>query len=284
MLYVALTRARDRLILTAPKHKGTAFDLLKPILEEKFSIQEIDSTKETSFSSAPNISEPTQIPKILLLNRVRSNSLDLPITALTEYARCPQQFYYHYIAGNIGFTSGKTHYSAEIGSLTHKALEKNFSQAEQLKFYSPNLPNAVRDEAINLATKFNQTSIYDSVRQGTWEYHLKLKLGHLNLNGYADLVGEDFILDIKTDQERHPEVYRLQLWAYATAAKKLQAHIAYLRHDHLHTFNADALASIGQEALTISQAIADHQYSPIPSLSNCKFCQYQEICEASILA
>jgi ATP-dependent helicase/nuclease subunit A len=284
LLYVALTRARDRLILTAPKDKGNAFDLLKPILEEKFSIQEIDSTKETYFSQSVTISEPTQIPKIILLNRVRSNSLDLPITALTEYARCPQQFYYHYIAGNIGFTSGKTHYSAEIGSLTHKALEKDFSQAEQLKFFSPNLPNAVREEAINLATKFNQTSIYDSVRQGIWECHLKLKLGHLNFNGYADLVGEDFILDIKTDQERHPEVYRLQLWAYATAAKKQQAHIAYLRHDHLHTFSADDLQVIGQEALTISQAIADQQYSPAPSPSNCQFCQYQEICEASIVS
>ena len=263
LLYVALTRARDRLILTAPKPKGNAFDLLKPTLEEKFDIQEIDSTKETCFSQSPIVSEPTQIPKIILLNRVRSNSLDLPITALTEYARCPQQFYYHYITGNIGFTSGKTHHSAEIGSLTHKALEKNFSQAEQLKFYSPNLPNVVRDEAIDLATKFNQASIYDLVRQGTWEYHLKLKLGHLNLNGYADLVGEDFILDIKTDQEIQPEVYRLQLWAYATAAKKQQAHIAYLRHDYLYTFNADALAVIAQEALTISQAISgsnEHLY------------------------
>jgi len=47
-----------------------------------------------------------------------------------------------------------------------------------------------------------------------WEVPVSLQLEGLTLAGYADLVGEDFVLDFKTDKAVVPEHYEVQLWAY----------------------------------------------------------------------
>ena len=116
--------------------------------------------------------------------------------------------------------------------------------------YAPNLTDENVQTAFELAQSFQTDSAYQQYRSDSfdWEQSVSLRVGGLTLNGKIDLVGDDFVLDFKTDQTIHPEHHQFQLWAYSKAAGKSSAHLAYLRHNHLHSFEADDLARIEAEA------------------------------------
>ena len=137
---------------------------------------------------------------------------------------------------------------------------------------------AARD-ALDLAESFRTLPIYSSVREGHWEQFLSFRFGSIRLNGSADLIGDDFILDIKTDQEIDPQEHRFQIWAYAKAAKKSQAYIAYLRHKQLVPFSKEDLQTISQEAEELIMAIKNKNFMPMPSQKVCPYCPYGDICD-----
>lgn len=281
LLYVAFTRARDRLIVTAPKPSGSGLTLLEPGFDEHCAVQPIPFKPERLMPLEPVVPPVRPIAGGVLIAPVHADDLDLPVTALTTYARCPHQFQRNYIDGHPGFTLGISQQAAAIGSLTHRALAQNLSSLEELQPYTTGLTPEQVQEALHLAEQFRRSPMYATVRQGSWETALHLNLGSLRLNGAADLVGDDFVLDIKTDREMHPDDHRFQLWAYATATQKSTAHIAYLRHNRLYTFSASALQSITHEAHQIAEAIAQGHYTPTPSPQVCTYCPYQEICDAA---
>ncbi|ANV85832.1 hypothetical protein AWQ21_14975 (plasmid) [Picosynechococcus sp. PCC 7003] len=287
VLYVALTRARDRLILTTPQQKGGGFDLLQPGLED-FPIKGIDPDLYPPAESWWKGDEPleSQAAPELLLEPSQSNGLELPITALTTYARCPKKFYFEHIIRHPGLREGESHYGAAIGSLTHIALEKDYKTVEQLDFHNqdPKLPLEKVQEALDLAQAFRTDPVFATFQEGEKEVTLELSQNKLVLNGRADLIGADFVLDIKTDSKPNPIEHRFQLWAYARAAGKPQAHIAYLRQRQLHTFHPTDLEDINQEAHTLMQQIAQRDYTPKPDPEHCVYCPYNQICEAGQLA
>jgi len=92
------------------------------------------------------------------------------------------------------------------------------------------------------------------------------------------LLGQDWVLDFKTDQEMTPQHHRFQLWAYAKATERSYAHIAYLRHDYLHTFSTANLAATNHEAQTLVQHILAEHYPTVSSPANCRWCPYGEFC------
>lgn len=279
LLYVALTRARDRLILTAAEPKGHGLNLLQPGLEGNCPIHPIpfDLGRLLSLASVSPILPPP--PDRLLLHPIRSGSMELPVTALTIYAHCPKQFRLKFLDGHPGLQTGYSNHGAEVGRLTHKALERNISNLEDLQPYSLASSVEYLQDALDLAEQFRRSPTFTSVRHGSWEYPLQLKKGPLIFNGLADLVGDTFVLDIKTDREMHPQDHRFQLWAYSTATQKNTAHIAYLRHNTLHTFTPADLESIAQETEEMVGAIAQGDYTPKPSSRACAYCPYAEICE-----
>jgi ATP-dependent helicase/nuclease subunit A len=282
LLYVALTRARDRLILTAPQTKGLGLDLLQPGIIGNFEIQTISYEPErlTAFvAPLPPVSE-TIAP--LLLNPIHAKGLRLPVTALTDYARCPKRFNYAHIQGHPGLTTGTTNFARELGILTHTALEKKITQLDRLQSYQPELPTDKIAEALTLADRFRTLSTYATVQTGNWEKPLQFQRSGITFTGKADLVGADFVLDIKTDQEFDPQEHRFQLWAYAHSLDKSQAHIAYLRHDRLHTFTSQDLANIAIEAENLITQLGDRRIDPTPSVANCSICPYSVICESSV--
>jgi len=283
LLYVALTRSRDRLILTAQNEKGSGLDLLKVGIEGNFAIQSIKY--DLNNLSLPPLQDPL-IPSLenlaLLLNRVES-SLHLPVTALTEYSRCPKRFKYRYIDGHPGITSGTNSYATEVGVLTHKALERQIKEVEKLSPYAKDIPIEKVEEALALANKFRNSSIYSSVQNGEWEVDLEFQQKMIFLKGKGDLVGDDFVLDIKTEQEFDPEEHRFQLWAYAKSTSKPKAYIAYLRQGLLHSFSNKDLENITQEADRLITAIEQRVFEPTPSAKSCKYCPYASICSELLI-
>lgn len=283
LLYVALTRARDRLILTAPQTKGLSLDLLQPGIIGNFEVQTIPYEPErisAFISLLPPVSE-TIVP--LLLNPIHAKGLRLPVTALTDYARCPKRFDYAHMEGHPGLATGTTNFARELGTLTHIALEKNLTHLERLQAYAPELPADKIAEAITLADRFRTSSTYATVQTGNWEKPLQFQRSGITFTGKADLVGADFVLDIKTDQEFDPQEHRFQLWAYAYSFDKPQAHIAYLRHDRLHTFTSQDLANIAIEAENLITQLGDRRFNPTPSIAHCSICPYSVICTGSMI-
>ncbi|MEB3227071.1 MAG: UvrD-helicase domain-containing protein [Synechocystis sp.] len=285
LLYVAATRAGDRLIFTTGQgDRGlNLWQLLQVGLQGEFSPQEIvyqpDSLSHLNPSDPPLPELPSQ-----MLTQPVFGGLQLPVTALADYARCPKQFDYKHIKGHPGETIKTGQFGREIGILTHRILAQNIKVIT--KVFAPDLslpPDKIK-EAFTLAEQFRNHPNFAAVQSGQWERFLSLKLGKIRFNGLADLVGQDFVLDNKTEQEVNPQEHRFQLWAYATATHKSQAYIAYLRHNQLFHFSQDNLQVIAQEANQLITAIATKEFEPTPSVKACQYCPYTDICEQAVFS
>ena len=168
-----------------------------------------------------------------------------------------------------------------IGTLTHKALELGIDSIEALAKHAPDLPEENVQTAFNLAQSFQSDSAYQQYRldEVAQEQSVSLQFGGLTLNGKVDLVGDDFVLDFKTDQVIHPEHHQFQLWAYSKATGKSSAHLAYLRRNYLHSFEADDLASIEEQAESLIQRLMSGDFVATASEQSCKICPFSECCE-----
>ena len=281
VLYVALTRARDYLILSAAEpYKG---ELNR--LQRGLSAAEIP-TFTTPYTAAKALPPVPQIPAIpkdlppLLLDPVGAGLSELPVTALTDYARCPQRFKLRFIDGHPGIGEGLA-YGMQIGTLVHTALEHNITQPQDLMpFAEGDWSQEVFDEAIALARRFFQLPMYQHLRQSAIakERQISFKLDRLTFNGVIDLVGNDWVLDYKSDRAIEPQAHRFQLWAYATALQQPQAHIVYLRHDRIHTFTKADLAKIAPKAEALARQIERGNYTATPTLEKCAYCPYLAFC------
>ena len=282
VLYVAMTRVRDQLILTAPSTTGTSLDLLLPGLELQPELIPFDPELAKPVDAVPP-QFPTA-PALMLLTKMGAGLSELPVTALTDYAYCPKRFEYKYVLGHPGYRSGVGSGAAEVGRLVHLAIERNITDRETLIQSSRDLSDEIVQEVLDLAQSFRKSEIYATYLQGAqaWEHPISLTIDSIKLNGFIDLLGADFILDFKTDRIIEPTHHRFQLWAYAAATKKSTAHIAYLRHDGVHTFDSQALSSIHQEAQSLIHSIQTARFSPTPSLASCDICPYTEICDSGI--
>ena len=311
ILYVALTRARDYLILTANEPDKGYLAKLTPGLEAANIPVEIipcDLSKAT-----PPIPSLPPIPNItpqLLIDPVESGIFELPVTALSEFARCPQRFQFNYLLGHPGIVAGwdkglnimvegetggegdrekdkldateEIIYSMGVGTLVHKALENNIKDASGLlPFCDLSGDATVVTEAMELVNRFLNQSIYKTFRNTaiTKEERITLTLGNITFTGIVDLLGKDWILDYKSDHIINPDHHRFQLWAYAKALNYKTAHIAYLRHDYIHTFSPSDLESIALEIPELINQIEAGNYQAKPSLENCTICPYNSLCE-----
>jgi ATP-dependent helicase/nuclease subunit A len=282
ILYVALTRARDYLILTANEpDKGYLAKLIPGLTAANIPLEIIpcDSTQAkpptSTFPPLPDITP--QLP----ITPVKSGIFELPVTALSEFARCPQRFHLHYLTGHPGATEGIA-YSMEVGTLVHTALEHNIKQASRLlPFCDLTADTTVVTEAINLVDRFLQHPIYKPFRDSAIakEKRITLKLGNITFTGVIDLLGKDWLLDYKSDRHIQPQHHRFQLWAYAQALDYTTAHIAYLRHDFIHTFSASDLPQIALEIPQLITQIETGNYEAKPAVENCAICPYLSICE-----
>ena len=282
VLYVALTRARDYLILTASQiDKGDLILLTPGLTAAGIPIETIPFAEDkTIFPTKPLPPIPTVNPT-LLINPVGSGIFELPVTALTEYARCPYRFQFQYLQGHPGIGEGIA-YSMEVGSLVHKALEHNITNVARLTpFCSHTWERETVSEALTLVDDFLTSKTYKPFRDTAIkkEHPVNLKIGNITFSGVVDLLGKDWLLDYKSDSAIDPQHHRFQLWAYATALGYNKAHIAYLRHNYIYSFTGDHLDAISQEAEQLVTEITAGNYQAKPSLENCHICPYNSLCE-----
>ncbi len=286
VLYVALTRARDYLILSAAEpYKGELNRLQPGLTAASISTLTIPYTDGKALPPLPQTPPIAKHLPSLLLNSVGSGLSELTVTALTDYARCPQRFKLRLIDGHPGLGEGLA-YGMQIGTLVHKALENNITQAQALlPFAEGDWSQDVFEQAIALAQRFFQLPIYQHFRHTAVakEQQISLQLGKLTFNGVVDLVGDNWVLDYKSDRAMHPADHRFQLWVYAQALKHPNAHIVYLRHDRIHSFTKDDLAAIAPQANNLAQQIYQGNYTATPTLEKCAFCPYLAFCDDAMI-
>ena len=286
VLYVALTRARDYLILSAAQaYKGELNRLQRGLTAASISTTTIPYTDvrgTPSISLSPKTK--SELPS-LLLNAVSSGLSELPVTALTDYGRCPQRFKLHLIDGHPGMGAGLA-YGMQIGTLVHKALEHNLTQAQDLlPFAEGDWSAEVFDLAIALAKQFFQQPMYQHFRQTaiSKEQQVSLQVGKLTFNGVIDLVGDNWLLDYKSDRTMQPEAHRFQLWAYAQAMGYPDAHIVYLRHNQIYSFTQADLQAIAPEATYLVEQIYAGNYTATPTMEKCALCPYIAFCNDALI-
>ncbi len=286
VLYVALTRARDYLILSAAEpYKGELNRLQRGLTAANIPTTTIPYTEAKAIPPIPQTPAiPSHLPS-LLLHSMGSGLSQLPVTALTDYARCPQRFKLHFIDGHPGIGEGLAS-RMQIGTLVHKALEHNITQAQDLlSFAEGDWEQAIFTEAIALARRFFQLPIYQHFRQTAIvkEQPVSLQLGKITFNGVIDLVGNNWILDYKSDRLLQPDEHRFQLWAYAQALQSPHAHIAYLRHDYIHSFSVTELQAIAPQATNLTEQIYRGDYTATPTLEKCAVCPYIAFCNDAMI-
>ncbi len=189
ILYVALTRARDQLILTANKENGGGLELLKPgLTNAEIPINMIPFNPE--LAKPPVLLEPTlpKIPSELLINSVGSGLFELPVTALSEYALCPKRFKYRFIQGHPGIGTGFSS-AKRVGTLTHLALEKDIRDIDILTSFDDTLPREDIETALELARRFDNVVDLAKFKEGEKEKGVTLNIGNLTLNGIIDVLG-----------------------------------------------------------------------------------------------
>ena len=204
----------------------------------------------------------------------------LPVTALTAYAECPLKFKFRFVDGHPGLGTGAAD-ASNIGTLTHLALELGISTADALRKHADGLDGHI-DEALHLAGAFTAAHVYERVRSGNVarEQRFTLEEDGIRFSGAVDLVGDDFILDYKTDATVEPEVHRFQLWLYAKAFQKTKAYIAYLRNDVLHEYSSEELRKIEADFHALTARIRSCDYGPAAAQHTCSRCNYSEVCES----
>lgn len=233
----------------------------------------------------PNPPEPDPRPEpaVSLVTPLPMGLSEVPATALGDYAACPKRFRYRWVDGHPGLAEGEAS-ARKIGTLTHLALERDIDDLEVLAGFDTTLERAQIEEALALAQCFKEAPEFESL-QGTGaecEVPVELRIGELQVNGVIDRLTPESVVDFKTDRQMEPEHHRLQLWVYAEATGRREAHVAYLRHRRVHPYAAEELAAAGEEARRIATGIAGGAFTAIPSLHACGVCVYRAVCDEAV--
>jgi ATP-dependent helicase/nuclease subunit A len=283
VLYVAMTRAEDKVIISATKETGHATALLRPGLEAAdISDVTIPYRDDLAVPPAPSEPPPFDTPEAFHIEAIGNGLTSIPVTALSTFSRCGMQFHFRYVMGHPGLGDGPAT-ATSIGTMAHGALEMGLDDPVKLKEKWTDAPDDQIAEAIGLAEAYRSGSAFAHLQNidVQKEVPFRFKIGRVTLFGTADVVGPDFVLDYKTDSQVHPAEHRFQLWSYARALGKSEALIAYLRHNVLHRFDKGQLEQLDAAAAEIIEGISVGRYTASPSEGTCRTCAYKELCDQS---
>ncbi|GAA5335588.1 MULTISPECIES: UvrD-helicase domain-containing protein [Thermus] len=264
LLYVALSRARDVLLLTGslsgrPGPWAEALSLLglgpdgeDPLVRRHPVAPTLQAPARKGVESqkpAPYANwrlEQSPLPRVFSPSALRKEE-PKPLAEALEGEAMPE-------------------YARALGTLVHYAIARNLDPRDEAAMASLLLqevvfPFAEGEKEALLAEVKGLLSRYQALLGGVLpaleardedhpELPLVLPLGGTVWYGVLDRlyrVGERWFLDdYKTDQKMEPEAYRFQLALYAEAVRRAlgveaEARLVYLRHGKVHAFSREAL-------------------------------------------
>lgn len=301
IFYVALTRARDRVLLTAPDPVKGALGFLMPGIEAAgLTVAEILPQPGDERPPLPGFPPAPPVPARWIERPLGAGLTEIPVTALAVYARCPRAFAFRYVEGHPGAEVPgpdgavpvddavdlspplpvPTPHANRVGTAAHLALELDLEDESTLARQVPDLSPDLIAAAMDHARTFRTAPVFQSVREAIVERErpITLRLQGLELQGVVDALGKDFVLDYKTDRVMDPDHHAMQLWAYTKALGRPRAYLAYLQHGELVELSSNRLEAAGVQAKAIARAITDSHFEATPKPANCQGCAYGSIC------
>ena len=268
LLYVAMTRAENRLILSYAESK-------RPSPWQK--LAEADVPVITAATQAPvPSSKPMAAPAL-----VQEELVDPPlvtgqhdssagVTSIAQFHACPRKYFLGQVA--VSKAIGRGPGSSQFGLEVHQALVNEGGSVE----------------ARELAARFTRSDLGRRASRAARierEYDFLLHIDDLVLRGQIDLWFEDsgelILVDYKTDREEAPEQYELQLRLYALALERYAGRLpdrvvlCYLRSDRAVEVSLDPAAM--DDARGAVQAFAQAQESlqfPLKVGQQCRRCPF----------
>jgi ATP-dependent helicase/nuclease subunit A len=192
LLYVAVTRAENRLLLTYTRMKNSSVwrKLVESAIPAEYSANTVipaPMRSKTGAVEAIHVVEP-----LVILGQHDSSAA---VTAVALYAICPRKYF---LSKYIGLETE----SSPLGSEVHKILAGGSSDSL---------------EAQQLAARFPMVD-------GEHEFDFLFAVEDIVLRGQIDLWyekdGELVVVDFKTDREETPETHAFQMRIYALALER----------------------------------------------------------------
>ncbi|MBO9997624.1 MAG: UvrD-helicase domain-containing protein [Cyanobacteria bacterium SID2] len=279
LLYVALTRARDRLMLTASQESGGYFDRLSPGLAaasieigrwafpEQFYCGDLEP---------PAIAETT--PK-LLLDSISTDVKNLPFEALSDYAACPKRFVFRYLQGHPG-TDATIRMQHRLDRLIRKAIAYRFRDKAVLRAFDGELDGKSIASVMEYLKQFDRSEAFASLHDMGFhgEHLVTMDFDRIQWHGSIVLLGENGILDVRTCLELSPKFYRFELAAIARKMDRSNIFLVDINNLQLYHWNLKDFQPIDRDFKPIVKNIRSNHFEATPSREQCQRCVYFEIC------
>ena len=292
LMYVALTRAADVLILTATAKNSevlatTQLSGMFPredVLRYAYGVGDIPRPEARRHQHAGTVSISGDEMSAALPE-------SLPVTSIGVYLRCPRAFQHRYVTGRAPFTplwrpevlaaeGGAS--GAAIGSAVHQAIERGWTAA-MIGTRFPHLTVTERAEVAELTGRLGQPAFAElHAASPEREVPITHTVGGVSFEGVIDAHYGGWIVDYKTDQHPNPAEHAAQLAVYADATGATRASLAYLRHVTLHTFTAPELRHGLEQVHAVTDGILAQRFAPSPSTRACRVCAYRRVCDAAL--
>lgn len=288
LAYVALTRARDRLLLTAGRTSGGSS--LLELLAEPLAAAGV-TADAIPFDPAAPLPEPTvkpttgPAPEAVLLERLQTGLDEVVASALDLYERCPRRFWYDQVEGHPGLpVDGEGGEARRIGILVHHALEHGLRSGAELRLQDAAISDDGLQHALALLARWDQHSAFAAVREAAAEPEVE-QVGELHgvrLTARIDRLAGEFVLDYKTGQTAVAETHDLQLWAYARLSGRPAAYVADLETPRLLALDPARVDALEARAEAVLSGIRQGEFEARPGEATCRVCPYSAVCPAAV--
>jgi len=267
LLYVAMTRAQDRLILShADTKRPSPWQKLVQVIPATTISGRLADPPEKPPAHAASQIEATEMARPAASGQYDSSAA---VTSIAVFHACPRKYYLGTIAeGQYGNGDG----AIATGLAVHRILAGGSAESV---------------EQAELAGRFTASELGQRAARATRierEFDFLFYIDDVVLSGRIDLwfeeAGELIVVDYKTDRdESSAEMYALQLQLYALALERYagrvpdRAVLYYVRFDQAIEVN---LASLDQPRTAV-RAFRDAQESlefPLKSGEQCRRCPY----------
>jgi ATP-dependent exoDNAse (exonuclease V) beta subunit len=266
LLYVAMTRAEDRLFLTYKRARNPRgwVKLVESVVDAQFSAPSPVETPGSSRSAESN--EVRFIEKPVLTGQYDSSA---SVTSVVLFEQCPRKYFLDRYLGLEEQPDRPATGAANLGTEVHKILAGGASEiveAHELAARAPKIDHATR------------------------EFDFLYAAGDVVLRGQIDVFYEDdgqlIVADYKTDREENPDQYALQLKIYALALERYvgrrpdKALLFYLRSGREFEVALDDLDGARAAIERFSRAQEEARFD-LKEGDHCRRCSfYRKLCPA----
>jgi ATP-dependent helicase/nuclease subunit A len=285
VLYVGMTRAKDRLVLSYSETKysrGKWSELIKSRLPVDL-VVDAPPVLTRAASAAASVQSTTILSRP---SQAGQQDATASATDISLFRQCPRKYYLSRYLGFSGKveTSTQSTPAVEIGTEVHALLAGQILDDAHPE--SVRMAQAFRDSELGRQSSRSVSKAH--------EYDFVFALDGVVLRGQIDLWFERnrdlVIVDYKTDRNVNPGPYELQLQIYALALERALRRAP--THGYLHFLRANEIVEVDLSPLALNGAHnAVHEFSaaqetldfPLTPGQHCHRCEhFQKLCPAVI--